>query len=119
MTNKNPKDVKEIKFKYHFSNDYNPLYVNGAFGGISSKGEIIINFFLERVALPKEVINKINADGSLGKEIKFNPEDYKQSILRHIQTGIVVNLNDAKAIHEWLGNKIDLLEKMKKEIQGK
>lgn len=29
---------EKIKFKYIFKDDYNPKYVNGAFGGISPQG---------------------------------------------------------------------------------
>jgi len=41
-----------ITYKYIFEKDYNPLYVNGAQGGINPLGEIVIDFYLERNAIP-------------------------------------------------------------------
>ena len=35
----------EIKFEFKFSDDFNPQYVNGAFGGISTQNEIVMNFY--------------------------------------------------------------------------
>ncbi len=37
-----------FKFKYVFDDDYNPKYVNGAFGGVNPQGEINLNFYMER-----------------------------------------------------------------------
>lgn len=31
--------TKKIEFKYIFEKDYNPKYVNGAFGGMSPTGK--------------------------------------------------------------------------------
>ena len=42
----------KLKCKYIFKDDFNPVYVNGAQGGINMQGEIVVNFYLERNALP-------------------------------------------------------------------
>lgn len=41
-------DLDKINFKYKFSDAYNPVYVNGAYGGVNPRGEIVINFYFER-----------------------------------------------------------------------
>lgn len=38
----------ELKFKYIFDDSYNPVYVNGAHGGVTPRGELVVNFYLER-----------------------------------------------------------------------
>ncbi|WP_445381587.1 hypothetical protein [Robiginitalea sp. IMCC43444] len=111
-------DQKELKCKYIFSDDYNPTYVNGAHGGITPKGEISINFFFERNALPNSQTYNVNEQGGLAGEVleKAEPEDLNSSFVRFIKTGIIMNYNSAKAIHVFLGKHIDTLEAVQKTI---
>jgi hypothetical protein len=51
---------KKVNIIYKFPKDYNPIYVNGAYGGATPKKEIIINFFLERMPIPKEENIEVN-----------------------------------------------------------
>ncbi len=105
---------KEIKCKYIFENDYNPLYVNGAQGGINPMGEIVVNFYMERTALPKSQTFGIDK-GKIGKEISaVEPEDLNNSFVRFIQNGVIMNYQTAKEIHRWLGEHIKNLEKISK-----
>ena len=101
---------RQVKFKYVFSENYNPIYCNGAFGGISPHGEIVANFFLERMPIPKSMTNSVNPDGSLGGVVSMDPETLDETIIRHVSTGIVLSEESAKAIYDWLGNQIQELE---------
>ncbi len=107
------KSQNSIKFKYIFPDDYNPVYVNGAVGGISPRGEIVINFFFERQGLPKSQTYELSAEGTLGNEIAIEPEEPK--IIRYIQNGIILHLDKAKEIHKWFGELIQKLEKLQSE----
>lgn len=112
----------KFKFKYIFPDDYNPIYVNGAYGGISYKAEIIVHFFLERTPLPNSVTHIVNEDGTLGEEVQREPEDHATSIVRYVNSGIILNLEEAKSVHKWLGDKIETLEnaiKMQKDKKEK
>lgn len=102
----------KIKCKYKFAKDYNPEYVNGAHGGITPKGEISINFFLERHAIPYSQTYEVNANGNLAGEIKeeVEPSDLSTSFIRYIKTGVILEYSSAKAIHQWLGEHIKKLE---------
>jgi hypothetical protein len=102
--------MDKIKCKYIFKDDFNPVYINGAQGGINTQGEIIINFYLERSALPVSQAYEI-VDGKLSvQEIESEPSDLKKSFVRVIENGIVMNYQTAKEIHKWLGNHIETLE---------
>ncbi len=103
---------KEIKFKYIFEEGYNPKYVNGAYGGVSPMGEIIVNFYLERIPLPKEDIHELNTEGQIGSIKERNPKDFNNIMIRYIQSGIVLSLEQAKSIYAWLGNNIEEAEKI-------
>lgn len=106
-------EERQIRFKYVFPENYNPVYCNGAFGGISPHGEIVANFFLERLPIPNSMSNLVNSDGSLGGVIATDPENLEQTIIRHISTGIILSEESAKAIYAWLGTQIQELETRK------
>ena len=100
-----------ITFKYIFKYDYNPVYVNGAHGGVSPRGEIIANFYLERQPLPNEITHAIKPDGSISADvIAVEPENLERSVVRYVSSGVVLNHQNAKALHNWLGEKIAELE---------
>lgn len=106
-------EERQIKFKYVFPENYNPIYCNGAFGGISTHGEIVANFFLERMPIPNSMTNLVNPDGSLGGVVSVDPDNLDETVIRHVSTGIVLNEESAEAIHAWLGNQIQELENRK------
>lgn len=106
----NSKSNNEIVFKYRFPEDYNPVYVNGAQGGINPQGEIVANFYFERLALPNRQTHFLNEDGRLGGIKDNDPEDLNRSFVRYVDTGVVMNLQTAKSIFNWLGKQIALVE---------
>lgn len=106
---------KKIKCKYIFAENYNPIYVNGAYGGVTPRGEIVVNFYLERMALPYSqsfelATNKLNEILS-----ERDPQDLQDTFVRFVSTGIVLDYKNAKTIHNWLGNHIKKLETAKKD----
>jgi hypothetical protein len=108
-----------ITFKYIFTYDYNPVYVNGAHGGVSPRGEIVANFYLERQPLPNEISHALNPDGSIGADIvAVDPENLSSTIVRYVSNGVVLNHQNAKVLHSWLGDKIAELEQLMKAHEG-
>ncbi len=101
--------MAKISFKYKYRDDYNPTYVNGAYGGITVKSEIVANFFLERHCLPKKEILQID-EKEVTSTIEYDPKDLQQSRLRFVECGVVMNVQTAKEIVEWLKDKISLIE---------
>ena len=101
---------QELTFKYIFTYDYNPVYVNGAHGGMSPRGELVVNFYLERPPLPNAISHEINPNGTIGRESAFEPEDFNQSLVRYVPTGVVLNAQTARDFHNWLGEKLKELE---------
>ena len=108
----------EIKFKYIFNYGYNPVYVNGAHGGISPRGELVMNFYLERMALPESMTHEINPNGTIGNEVASEPDDLKNSLVRFIDTGVVMNYQSARDFHIWLGERLKELEAFEQAKAG-
>jgi hypothetical protein len=104
------KNKPELTFKYVFADDYNPVYANGAHGGVSPRGELVMNFYLERMALPRSVTHEINPNGTIGSEVSAEPDDLKSSMVRFIAAGVVLNCQSAKELHLWLGERVKEME---------
>ncbi len=104
---------RQITFKYLFSQEYNPVYCNGAYGGVSASGEIVANFFLERMPIPHSITNNIKEDGTLGESVSIIPDNLEESIIRYVSTGIVMNESGARSVYEWLGNQLKILDNQK------
>ncbi len=102
----------QLTFKYIFTYDYNPKYVNGAHGGISPRGELVVNFYLERPPLPNSVSHEINPNGTIGPEAAVDPADLNNSLVRYVSNGVVLSLQSARDLHAWLGDKIRELENL-------
>ena len=105
----------KITFKYKYPDDYNPQYINGAQGGINVQGEIVVNFYFERLPLPNSITHEISNDGALGNVVSTEPKDLPDSVLRYVQSGVVMNLEVAKQVHAWLSKHIQLLESQKQD----
>jgi hypothetical protein len=110
MSAKNP----EFKFKYIFTYDYNPVYINGAHGGVTPRGELVVNFYQERQPLPNAMTHELNPNGTIGREVAVEPEDLNRSLVRFISNGVVVNYQTARELHFWLGEKIKEMEALDK-----
>jgi hypothetical protein len=102
--------MKELKIKYKFDSNYNPTYINGAVGGINPQGEIVANFYLERGPIPNSTTFELTAENQLGNIINTNPDDLQKSLIRFVECGIVLNLNSARQINQWLTEQINTLE---------
>lgn len=101
-----------VAFKYVFRYDYNPVYVNGAHGGVSPRGDLVVNFYLERQPLPNEISHAVNQDGSIGSVVAVAPEDLNASVVRFVSSGVVLNYQNARDLHKWLGEKIEEMEQL-------
>lgn len=106
MSDKKP----EMTFKYIFTYDYSPVYVNGAHGGVSPRGELVMNFYLERQPLPNSITHEITQAGTIGPETDVDPSDLGRSLVRQVINGVVVNYNTARELHFWLGEKLKEME---------
>jgi len=104
----------EVTFKYIFNYAYNPVYVNGAHGGMTPRGELVMNFYLERPPLPQEITHEINPDGTIGDIVGEEPADLKNSMVRYIDSGVVLNYDTARNIHFWLGERLKEMESIER-----
>ncbi len=96
-------DRNEVRFKYYFDSDYDPEYVNGAYGGQTPNGELVIHFYMDRFPIPYEVTQGLTEDGLLDEEnIRVKPDLDEAKIRRKVKTGVLMSRDTAINIYHWL-----------------
>lgn len=104
-----PSFPNKIRYEYDVDPQTRLQLTHGVWGGINPQGEIEMNFYLESDKIPSFSERLVAPDGSLGHEMIPMDEDVR-TITRHIHSKIVFNYHTARAMLEWLEEKIDLLE---------
>ncbi|WP_297828760.1 hypothetical protein [uncultured Desulfovibrio sp.] len=106
---KNDAPPAKIRFKYEMAPEARLQTAHGVWGGINPQGEIEMNFYHESDCLPAYSERLITPDGSIGHEI--TPEDNEQrDVTRHIHSRVLLNYHTARAILEWLEDRVAALE---------
>jgi hypothetical protein len=115
---KQPQSQSKIAFKYKFEECYNPIYVNGAVGGVTPFGEVVVNFYLERQPVPYSETHLVK-DGAIGDLISRNPTDDDETltVVRYISNGVVMSEESATRIYNWLGERLTQLKQMKENTK--
>ena len=101
-----------IKFHYIKGNFFRVIHADGAIGGITPSRDIFVSLFSERAALPKMIEQTVKLDGSLGDEVA---REGKDGIVREVEVGIVLSLNAAQLIADWLHNQVKVLKESRPE----
>ena len=99
------------RIRYEFLEDAKVKlqYAHGVWGGINPQGEIEINFYLESDKIPTYSERKVEPDGILGLETAPFNED-ERVVVRYIHSRVVVNYQTARALLEWLDEKLDSMD---------
>jgi len=100
-------DHTTVRFIYVPPNDQEKHFINGVYGGLTPRGEIICNFFFEYKEVPdsEEYIVK-NSQLEVVKPTVQEPE-----FVREIKSVLVMNSVQAREIAEWLNGKADDCDK--------
>jgi hypothetical protein len=90
---------REVTFHYEFDPAYRIVGANGVWGGLTPRGDIRLDFFVESLTVPDSVVNLITPDGKLGPELARTPE---RRITRRLQVGILLSREQADDIADFL-----------------
>lgn len=99
----NSRNCETVKIKYKFKDDYNPIYINGAYGGVNPAGEIVAHFYFERFPLPNQEI--VSNEG-----VDFIPSDLPISAIRYVESGVILSTETAKLLADWLMKQVELAQ---------
>ena len=105
--------MKKVIFNYIYDKNYSPEYFTGILSSISAEEELLLNFYLERNALPKTETFNIDEDGNLEETPSLVvplQDDDTINIVRHIKAGIMLDVDGAKNLIELLERYIKISE---------
>ena len=104
---------KRVIFKYEFAESYNPVYANGAQGGLTPQGEIALNFFLERLPVPRRETFPINDAGEIGDRLVVEPSDDAEAVfVRYVSMGVVMTVDTARRLKELIALQVKAFEQL-------
>ena len=99
---------KEITFQFERDPEYRVITTNGAWGGITPRGEMKFDLFFEHIDLPEEITYLATPDG-LGPEVKRSPSP--APISRVAMAGVVMTPENAENLGRWLIEKVAQFKK--------
>lgn len=110
---------RTAKFLFTKANDYRVIAANGVWGGVTPRGDVKVDFFVESLSLPESVSHLVKADDKLGDELSRSPKD--RPFVREIQVGVILSIHQAESIGRWLMSKGAEFKKLqeKKKPEGK
>ena len=98
-----------IRYEYVHDPQVRLHYAHGVWGGINPQGEIEINFYVEGDKMPEYSERLIAPDGSFGHEIASGDANVR-TIVRQVHSKVVVSYQTARALLDWLEDKIEALD---------
>lgn len=110
-----PTGPSELSFHYVKSPDYREISCDGALGGVTPKKRIWMALYAERGPVPRVMTFKAEATG---KPNEFKVDDQvqplrvetREGLVRHVEVTAYMDLEVAKALHRWLGQRIAQVE---------
>lgn len=105
------KEKKDITFYYEKGTGYKMDYVNGLYGGVTTNEQIHINFFMEQLPVPSKIVYTEGEDGNYTMEGDPSSES---TVYRELKSGIIIDLEVAYSMIDWLMERVTILEEMQK-----
>jgi hypothetical protein len=110
-----PPSGDKIKFYYEKGNFFRVIHVDGAVGGLTPTLDVFLSIYNQRAPIPQVSVQKVAPSGQLGEEL-MEERVQKDGVFREVEVGLVMNLNVARALQQWLTEKIELAEKTMQQI---
>lgn len=105
----------QIKFVYKKTGNYRTYFADGVHGGISPRGYLHLDIFVEKQATPESELYSMR-NQTLHRE-DFDPKS--NHFVREVEASIVMDYNLMVSLRNWLNSKIDEFEKKFGVAKGK
>lgn len=95
---------EELTFHYKKTESYRTYHADGFYGGLTPKGNLYMEIFLERRVTPKEEVYELGPQGNLAQ----NPlrKEGLTGLIREIEAGVIMDYNTMVLLKNWLDGKI-------------
>lgn len=106
---KNPIN-KIVEVHYIKNGMFRQIHVDGLIGGVTPTAHINLNFYAERLAIPKAETTEIKENG-FGDIVERSPNS-KNGVIREIEFGIYLDIRTAESIKRFLEIKLEEIKNM-------
>jgi hypothetical protein len=100
---------QKVRYEYESDEERPLIFAHGVWGGLNPHGQIEMNLYTESDRLPESSEREILPDGSVGPEVALMDPEVK-TIVRTIHARVVIDHRTARALLEWLQEKVENLE---------
>ncbi len=101
-----PKRKVEVHFEYGRTPGYRNFHVDGIYGGLTPKGVLHMDFFVEKNPIPEKESYLIE-----GSKLNPSARDCSKAVLREVEGGLIMDYNMMKSMRAWLDTKIEEFER--------
>ena len=114
---KKPKISTAVEMTFVTSGLHRVIHADGIWGGLTPTGQIRMGIFSESTKDPYSVIYDVS--GAKPREISRNPKPGLElsQVTRLMETDIIMHLNVAESVYEWLGVQIENLKTAIKTVE--
>ena len=114
-TAKKSRKKSTVDFHYIKGPDFRSIHVDGAIGGLTTKGFLHIAMFAERAAIPQHTSFNVLPNGSLGDEI-LDKRESLDGVVRQMEVDLIINEQTALDLRAWLDERIEEFENRKEKL---
>lgn len=108
---------QEVRFVFKEADDFKLVHINGVWGGVSPRGELVCNFFFEHTQVPEEEIRFVDEEGALTEKSKRKPS--KPIVVRELRVGISMAKEQAVSVANWMLEKVKEFKQFQVEANEK
>jgi len=100
-----------VRIEFERSHLYRIVPADGAWGGPTPRGHILVNFFVDVPVSPLSVTHTLSADGQLGPEVERMPAGSEGAprVSREFEVGVLLSPDDAESVARWLLDQVELV----------
>lgn len=115
MSKSNEKKTETIPIDYEYDPDYRIIAANGMYGGVTPRGDLRVDFFVESQPAPGpgESVYQTQPDGS-SKEIS---KSKKRKCVRHVQIGVLLPAQHIEGFAQWFQQKADQIRELADKVK--
>ena len=98
-----PSETREIKFYFEYDPNYRIVAANSAWVAITTRDDVRLDFTIEGLGNPDEIVNAITTQNDIGPELRRSPEP---RLVRRLQVGVLLSLETAESIANLIKSQI-------------
>ena len=99
------KSGRKVRHEFVYDSGYRLYAANGAWGGPGGESDFRLDFFVDHPKNPNGLVRDVLPDGSVGPEQR-EPREDDMVYLRRVQFGVIMPLDQAESIGNFIVEKV-------------